>query len=142
MQKTLILILMIIMFIACDTAPTREYETAKWVYVHDQGLVESFVKDKTVNNINDVRSLISRFVVRTDENCLDVALLGVWGLGELNIPARVVIIGNSKTRETHAICISNDNKYLVSALGVQKLTWNDWRREVLRIYYEYGEVLE
>lgn len=107
--------------------------------VHDQGALDSFTADWEIKSIDDISEMISHWV---NGSCYEYALIGKWGLEEIDIPARLVHVGNSVTRETHAICISNDNRILVSEKGVEKLTWNDWRRQLLKIYYKYNEVIE
>ena len=136
MNRFLIILLLIV---GCGVSPLKSLEWNIPKPVHDQGALDSFTSKWAIESLDDISDMIHHWV---NGDCYEYALLGVWGLEEMGKSARLVHVGNSVTRETHAIALSNDNKYLVSEKGVEMLTWNDWQRQLLKIYYKYDEVVE
>lgn len=58
-----------------------------------------------------IETMFSR---RFNDDCDGAAVLGKWALEKIGVESRIVRLWKTGSRFGHSVCISNDNKYMVS----------------------------
>ena len=76
-------------------------------------------------------------------DCDDATVLGIWALENINIPSREIILVESKTRESHSMAVSNDNRYMISNNMINVLG-ERWQRDIFRraFYAKYDYIVD
>lgn len=105
-----------------------------------------------LETLNDVRELMSRFkwvpdsyfdwrpwvvtMVNRDlrDDCDGAAVLGKWALKKIGIKARIVELWNTEQRTGHAICMSNDNRIMISNENVKIFPGNNWKKQAMEFH--------
>ncbi len=138
-MKYCLFIMMLLLLLNCSKIPLEPmgYDIPK--PTHDQGVLDGFLEGRHVTTTKELTRIINQYI---NGECYEYAYIGVWGLARLDIPARIVYLGNTRTGECHALCVSDNNRLLVNELGAMTIPQENWKAYLLLKNPKYNEALE
>lgn len=77
-------------------------------------------------------------------DCEDASVLGIWALGNIGIPAKEMYLYDKESNSYHSICVSYDNKIMISNNLLWELNGKDLLKEIklLNFYSGYDKIEE
>jgi len=123
----------------------------KWITPEGRREVKVLMQQEAskLQTLNEVRKLQEKFRYRDEKkqwnstietlfyhnfygDCEEAALLGIWSLDKISIPAREVLLYDSGIDLYHSICMSNDNHIFITNNYVVEIDGgpDEWKKAV------------
>ena len=77
------------------------------------------------------------------DDCDGAAILGIWALKKYTCAARIIELFNIQTNKGHMICVSKDNRLMISNNFVVKMGDNEWKQYINQHFnYQYNVLID